>query len=279
MAIVYSEAKGGAIIPMVFPESPRVIYEKNTLSEVICQLRFPTILRIESESPADFQERVRGEYPLFREKHGPDLPPDVPAEMAKVFAATLPAAKAYNFLSADEVWTVSLTKDFLALTTNRYERWEDFKARLESPREALVDFYKPAFFSRIGLRYINVIRRSTLGFDNDTSWSDLLKDWVLGELARSELIGRVEHVAREAVVELEQESKVRIRHGLAKDGETGELVFAIDADYFTEQRTEVGDAIATLDRFNRESGHLFRWYATERLHRAMGPGEVAGPAG
>jgi uncharacterized protein (TIGR04255 family) len=260
---------------MVFPDSTRVIYEKNTLSAVICQLRFPPILRIESEIPATFQDRVRAEYPLFREKRGPEFPPGLPVEAAKALSAAFPAPRAYDFLSADEAWTASLTKEFLALSTNSYERWEGFKGRLESLRQTLLDAYRPAFFSRIGLRYINVIRRTTLGLKTDTDWRDLLEEWVLGELARPEVMDRVEHAAREVVVELEDRSKVRIMHGLAKDEKDGESLYTIDADYFTEQRTEVADAIATLDRFNRESGRLFRWYITEQLHRAMDPREMA----
>ena len=53
---------------MDFPESPRVVYEQNPLDEVICQLRFPAVLRIDSESPVRFQEAVRNQYPLFQER-------------------------------------------------------------------------------------------------------------------------------------------------------------------------------------------------------------------
>ena len=37
---------------MLLSFEPRVQYEKNQLLEVICQFRFPTILRIEAEEPA-----------------------------------------------------------------------------------------------------------------------------------------------------------------------------------------------------------------------------------
>lgn len=50
---------------MPFPESKRVFYVKNPLAEVICQLRFPAILRIGAESPHEFQERIRDHLPLF----------------------------------------------------------------------------------------------------------------------------------------------------------------------------------------------------------------------
>ena len=51
---------------MKFPESPRVRYSRNPLLEVICQLRFPKILSIETEVPVGFQEDIRSEYPVFK---------------------------------------------------------------------------------------------------------------------------------------------------------------------------------------------------------------------
>ncbi|MBL8785507.1 MAG: TIGR04255 family protein, partial [Deltaproteobacteria bacterium] len=49
------------------PESPRVIYASNPLADVICQVRFPRILRIDNELPADFQDAIRGQFPHFAE--------------------------------------------------------------------------------------------------------------------------------------------------------------------------------------------------------------------
>ena len=41
---------------MLFSDRPRTHYEKTLAHEVICQLRFPTILSINNVEPADFQE-------------------------------------------------------------------------------------------------------------------------------------------------------------------------------------------------------------------------------
>jgi uncharacterized protein (TIGR04255 family) len=67
----------------------------------------------------------------------------------------------------------------------------------------------------------------------------------------------------------------RVRHGLARRQNLDELSYLIDADFFSEEPTEVGDALGKLDLFNRESGRLFRWCITEDLHRAMEPQPVA----
>ena len=51
---------------MLFSDRPRTHYEKTLAHEVICQLRFPTILSIDTREPADFQETVRAAFPRYQ---------------------------------------------------------------------------------------------------------------------------------------------------------------------------------------------------------------------
>lgn len=262
---------------MPFPDSPRVIYKRNPLSEVICQVRFPPILRIEAEPPAGFQDRVRTGYPMFREVQ-PELPTaNVPAEIANIVRSMLPTrarTTAYEFASEDGAWSITLSRDALALKTTAYERWESFRTHLEGPLASLSELYKPAFFSRVGLRYVDVIQRSKLGL-KDRPWSDLLKPHIAGEFAATELAGQVEHAARELRVKLAGEGSVMIRHGIAVEESSDEQCFVIDSDFFTERRMEPQNALGLLNDFNRKSGRLFRWCIQDALHRAMEPTTVA----
>jgi len=116
---------------MAFPDAPRVIYENNPLDEVICQLRFPPILRIDAEPPAGFQEQIRDEYPFYETKEALKLPAGLPQGLAQSLIADLPFAgrKSHTFGSRDQVWSLSLNREFLALTCQAYTRWEDFEAR------------------------------------------------------------------------------------------------------------------------------------------------------
>jgi uncharacterized protein (TIGR04255 family) len=139
---------------MLFPVSQRVIYEKNPLEEVICQLRFPPILRIDTEIPAAYQERIRHEFPLFTESQDEESRLGIPPEIARFLSGEIQVrvGKSSQFLSADKKWMVTLTRDFMALSTPNYERWERFKERLRKPFDALVSYYQPVFFTRVGLR-------------------------------------------------------------------------------------------------------------------------------
>ncbi len=258
---------------MPFPESPRVIYERNPLREVICQVRFPPILRIETEPPAAFQDRVRAEYPMFREVQ-PELPTtNMPAEMVSIFRSMLSTrarSTAYEFASEDGAWSITLSRDAVALKTTAYGRWEDFRDHLDGPLRSLSELYKPALFSRVGLRYVDVIQRSMLGL-MDRPWLELLKPHIAGEFAATELADQIEHAARELRIRLADEGSVMIRHGIAVDEGANEQCFVIDSDFFTERRLEPQNALERLGSFNRNSGRLFRWCIQETLHSAMRP--------
>jgi len=171
---------------MPFPPTPRILYHKNPLDQVICQLRFPPILRIEASIPAAFQDAIRDAFSGFAETSEiklevpPEVSDQVPPEILRQLVR-LPSAKHYEFASEDGKWKVNLTRAFLSLSTADYQRWEFFKEKLVAPLAALTDVYSPQHFIRIGLRYIDVIRRSKLNLLK-VPWRELLAPHISGVL-------------------------------------------------------------------------------------------------
>jgi uncharacterized protein (TIGR04255 family) len=274
----YTRLPVGATVEylMPFPDSPRVIYRTNPLEEVICQLKFPPILKIDSEPPAAFQDHIRGEYPLLKENPGPQL--SLPPAIAKMFASDFPAFatnKVYQFVSPDEVWTVGLSREFVALSTNQYSRWEDFRVRLDRLFATLLAEYKPAFLVRVGLRYRDVIKRSKVG-KPQAPWTEFLAPHILGELADDAVAPSVVQTTRDTIFTLPEVrgGRVRMIHGLAPSQPPGEMYYSIDSDYYTEERMEVNHVFDALNSFNRQAGRLFRWCITRQLHDALGPSFV-----
>jgi uncharacterized protein (TIGR04255 family) len=257
---------------MPFPDSPRVIYKTNPLEEVICQLKFPPILRIESELPATFQDQISAEYPLLEDSSVPQL--NLPPVVARFLASDLGRAgnRQFEFVSTDRVWKVVLNREFIALSTTKYTRWEEFSSRLERALSALRMQYKPpAFFLRVGLRYRDLIKRSEFGEQNER-WSRLLMPHILGELSDSQVEPSILYATRQTVFSLDERAgRVRLVHGLAMHSEGGEVCYSIDSDFYTEERTEVTNVFDSLKLFNRQAGRLFRWCITEHLHKALGP--------
>ncbi|OFV96269.1 MAG: hypothetical protein A3F68_09620 [Acidobacteria bacterium RIFCSPLOWO2_12_FULL_54_10] len=263
-----------------FPNSPRVVYGQNPLIEVICQVRFPTILRISSEPPVEFQEQVRSEYPVLNVNNTTaniQVPQGVPPAIATLLKDLIPNRKlgGYDFVSADGKWKVTLTRDFLSLSTQEYRNWQEFRAHLGNPLKALVAVYAPAFFTRIGLRYQDLIQKSKLGLADSTPWSQLLRPPISGILSEQIVSDSVEECVSQTVIRLPQfNSKVHVNYGIARTVDKNEECFLIDSDFYSEERTEQNAVDGILNYFNRQSGRLFRWCIEDRLHTAMQPHPV-----
>ena len=264
---------------MRFPDSPRVIYDKNPLETVICQLRFPPILRIDGEAPFEFQEKIRADYPIYKDRQlsnpGLSLPPEIMKAFGEDFSWAFKAGtKAYDFFSTDEAWNISLTREFIALSSKTYRRWEDFRGRMEKAVSAFEQIYVPAHYSRIGLRYRDIINRSRLDLKG-VDWAELLAPHIAGELNSGPLAEHVSNIKKELVIELEDaKGSVLIKHGLVQKPDADEAYYLIDSDFSFVGMTEVANAGQRLNYFNREAARLFKWCISPRLYEAMGPRPV-----
>ena len=105
---------------MAFPDAPRVIYGVNPLDEVVCQVRFPPILRIDAEPPAAFQELVRRDLPFYAvepsQKINLTVPKTPTGGYPNALSANLLAGTGkHGFASADRTWKLSLSRDSLVI--------------------------------------------------------------------------------------------------------------------------------------------------------------------
>ena len=78
---------------MLFSDRPRTLYRNRPAHEVICQLRFPSILSINQMEPAEFQEDIRDAFPQYARRQ--DLPPIVGGQTPP------PPVTNYHFLSVE----------------------------------------------------------------------------------------------------------------------------------------------------------------------------------
>ena len=260
---------------MAFPETNRVIYRKNPLAEVAVQLRFPPILKIDAESPAAFQDVIRVDYPRYSlAPAGNPIPPNMPPQIRNLIQSVgiRSGPVRHLFEAEDQKWQVALTRESLELKSTVYRRWEEYRDRVSTVRAAFEQIYRPTFYSRLGLRYVDVVRRSLLGL-SDIPWSQLLNPYVAGELSAPELAKGIDSVKRELHCRLEGDNcYLTLKTGLALAADPGkERCFLIDSDFHTHKRTEFADVTSLLDTFNRTSGRLFRWSIQQRLHDALEP--------
>lgn len=261
---------------MPFPQSDRVIFERNPLEQVICQLRFPTILQIAARDPAGFQDRVRAQYPGFSRNEA--VQAAVPEEIAQLlgrFGMQLPGPNAsYTFKSADGHRQIGLTQEFVSVTDRHYVHWENFFAEVERARTALEAEYQPGFYTRIGLRYVDVIDRAELELQ-DVPWHELVNRQLLDALGSDEIGGQVTEIKTDALLIVPEvpNATLRLRHGLVK---TGKERYLFDADFYVDERKNSGDVAQILVRFHELAGHLWRWAIAPTLREALKPMEVGG---
>ena len=254
----------------MFSQEQRSIYSRNQLGEVICQLRFPEILTINPTPPADFQEAIREDFPVYTaRKEAAVLKPGTPPQQPGMN---------YQFATADGVWRVNLTSRFISLATSRYTRWEDFAAKLDKPLAAFIRVYRPAYFERVGLRYLNFISRNALDL-NHTPFSALISPAYLGLLGDPEVS---ETAATRATVDAEVairagcRAKIHAGPGMVRrPGQSdAEPKFILDFDLYMPGKLALNLSAGALHTLHAQAYPIFRSAITDTLHEAMEPTQI-----
>ena len=104
---------------MLFSKHPRTAYANAPAHEVICQLRFPTILAINDNAPAEFQEAIREDFPQFARTEEAAPPQITGLGGPNPQLRQQKPVTNYRFISTDNLWKLNLTQNFIALSTLR----------------------------------------------------------------------------------------------------------------------------------------------------------------
>ena len=258
----------------MFSNESRCLYQKNQLGEVICQLRFPEILTIETNIPAQFQETIRDDFPRYsvrKEAPAPKLA-GVPGNLS---LQNQPQSNNYQFVSADGRWRVNLTSKFISLACSGYSCWEDFAAMLDKPLAAFIQIYRPAFFERVGLRYLNFISRRALGLEG-TPFRDLIAPQYLGLLADEEIAEpNVGRCSMDAELAIRGGCRAKIHAGpgmITRNGQQDkEVKFIFDQDLYMAGNIPVNHSAGALQTLHSQADSIFRGAILDPLHEAMDP--------
>lgn len=254
----------------------RYLYARPPLVEVICQLRFPTILSIGAKEPAEFQEAIRGEYPRYAARQEQPAPKVVGAGTPNPTVQQQPPVTNYHFVSQDGRWKVNLTNNFIALSTVGYRQWEDFAQRLDVILAQFIRIYQPAFFERIGLRYLNAFSRKAVGME-DLLWDDLIQSAYLGILGEPDV---EESTVSKCSVDVNMalgggcHLKLHAGPGMLKKGPQevqSESRFILDGDFSAVGNLPADQIPSRLETLHGWAVRLFQGAITRELHDAMGP--------
>ena len=230
-------------------------HPRNQLDSVICQIRFPATLIIERDI-ASFEQSISPEYKL---KQLSAIQPNV---------ANMPLAKDYVFVNDDESWSVSISIATLSLSTNKYVDWPDFSSRLERLFESFSKCFKVKDVMRIGLRFINAIRPSTLGCKAGDLTGLIKPQFTKGVISDSWGVQSfsmvMDSIVREGV-------NCRTVYGTIQFADpNGEQGFLIDNDIYTMDKYGPEQLMSVLNEFHGYSESAFRSIATDQLQRGVG---------
>lgn len=256
----------------MFSNEERRKLPNHQLMEVICQLRFPEILMIGEKPPAQFQELIRGAFPQYTLRK--DVPaPKLTGTPGHFSLENPPATVNYQFVSADGVWRVNLTSTFISLACSQYTGWEDFAKKLDKPLAAFIQVYKPAFFQRIGLRYLNTISRKSLSLEG-VPFRDLINEPYLGLLALENVPENT--VARSSVdteLSIQGGCRVKLHAGpgmVKRNGQQDkEVRFIFDQDLYMPGNVPVNYSAGALETLHSQAWSIFRGAITDTLFDAM----------
>ncbi|CCD96503.1 hypothetical protein BRAO375_600076 [Bradyrhizobium sp. ORS 375] len=259
------------VIWMKFPERTRVLYEENPLTDVICHFDFPRVLAIDNELPVDFQKLLVSRYPLLKTRSVRQRP------TAETSDEITGRRLIYEFSSANEQNMILLGSDFLGVRTFKYERWESFREGIETALRTLLATYTLSVFTGISLNYVNVVNKEALGL-KDVPWGELIRSSLIGPLSETEVVDdSLEEMHSSFAVPIGV-GHLRILSALVEpDDEKTTTCFSIDNEFTFDESVDADEskALAILRQFNLESGRVFRWCITERLHQALRPTPIA----
>lgn len=244
----------------------RVKYKNCPLVEVIFQLRFPTILSINTKQPAEFQEKIRRDYPYYDEgiEEQNELLLNANGKAAQVKTNQ---NKNYSFISIDETYKVNLTSTFIAISTRKYTQWEEFSVKVEQVVKAFQEVYEVPFYTRIGLRYIDVIQRSVLNLTSE-KWSDLIKPHVLGIVTQFE-DGMNSYMSQAEFKDAADGVWTKTHFELVNVNNNTEDSLLIDCDYFKPETTKTDMMMDVANMLHEHSSSFLMTAITEKLDKAM----------
>lgn len=239
----------------------RCHYRHNQLAEVICQLRFPEILTIETALPAQFQDEIRSVFPryLLRKEAAPDGK----------------QSNNYQFMTADGNYRVNLTSKFISLACTSYDSWEAFASMLDKPLAAFIRLYQPAYFERVGLRYLNFFSREALDMQG-VPFREMIQSHYLGILS-SDAVSEAATTRCTVDVDtaLRGGCRVKVHAGPGNVNRGGkrdpEIKFVLDIDLYMPGNVPVNTSAGALQTLHSQSYGVFRGAITDLLHDVMGP--------
>jgi uncharacterized protein (TIGR04255 family) len=245
-----------------FPAVEDIPLANAPLSEVVCQVRFPTILSIGLGLPAEFQEAIRHRFPEIEEEQNVLVQIRAAGDAQSANAEL--TGRVFQFRSADGANLISLGTEAYALSTTNYGLWADFARDLALVHNAAVTVYNLPYAKRVGLRYINQIDLDNTGCTSLDELKQVLRPELVSLLTTSAWNRPEEMVSQVRLKDSDGQLVLRVA---ARMGEKQPPVIIIDFDYYEEGRVPIEEVVHRCGVYHDVIYRGFRWAMNpEQLH-------------
>lgn len=246
----------------------KICYKTNYLKEVIFRIDYSTILKINETLSSDFQEGIRGEFPIFEENKVRKYSTVIEKGIQKEEHLTI--IPEWNFYNKDKSTRVGVSSDYLFFQCRKYDTFEKFKFITEKIYNNFQSIYKPLSINRLGLRYVNEI---SFKEGNPFDWKDYLNVHLIHlieeyfedqtEISRSmgqTIINRGDH-------------SLLFTYGIYNKsefpGKISRKEFILDYDCYTQLTSDL-EIIKNIETFHTEIQFMFEKSINNGLRKIMG---------
>jgi uncharacterized protein (TIGR04255 family) len=246
--------------PLSVPAASPAHYSKNFIRLAVCELRFPTLFELEGERPpVALSKAIRKEYPTHELLKNVNLNPGGVVQ-----------ANAHAFRSRKARWTVTVRAAALSLETTEYDTFPEFEKRLSFVIAAATSTIDSDFFTRVGLRYVNVLPVNDpreVGAWVNPALVAALGDGILGDVE--------EHWLR--VRGPTSLGGYLFQHGLNTSPQVGGCEYILDFDFYRED-VGVSEAVGVVRRLHELEFAMFDWSLGPKAKEYLGPSTLKGGA-
>lgn len=231
-------------------------YKRNFLKQAVCELRFPTLMELgDPKPPVSLVNALRKEYPHL----------ELSNEVTLGIGSGVPGSNnAHIFRSSKLTWAITLKQSVLSIETTSYTDYANMRQRVLNIIAAATPVLDTDFFTRVGLRYVNVIDSPTdptQGWVNETLVSPILFGKFIGI---QEFAGKLQLATSDGGCLLQH----GIRLNASQSSEDRHPEYVLDVDTYRND-VKVEDISIALDKMHEQAFDLFDWALGENARNHL----------
>lgn len=185
-----------------------------------------------------------------------------------------PNIKIKNILyNSDKNERITISSDSILYETLNYISFSKIKPTIEKIILSLKENYGIKDFSRIGLRYVNLIKKPIKNKKDIFNWNNFINSKLLfsNDFIDTETILQQINTI-EFKLDVENDLQCRLQFGIPNRNMPADLmekIYLIDIDGFTNSMVEQDDAIKILDIIHEKDIEIFEKCIEDELRREM----------